>query len=337
MNTVTMTDRVPKDSIILVAASRPTDYADCFHVVTRGDEDPSIDSLTAAAFTSVPGWAFALLALRNWIVVFFGLVPDDDHIFCEVPRELRFEPGERAVFFRVSHRTDDEIVMDESDSHLDFRTSVRRTRRADGALDVELTTVVWFNNVLGRLYFAAIRPFHRLILSSVMRSFAARMAGGIHPVVPAAKSDRTTRPSGKRVIAAWLGVVGSGLTLWMGFEHVFGVGTFQRLAPLSVLSRSAMDFVILLVECVGILLLFVGGLSIYFSRGLAVGDRTAKVFFACVSVLLLGRVALEVMHPVTVMEVTPPVLIGVLINALFYWAALGLAIGGQSANGERAR
>jgi hypothetical protein len=83
---------------------------------------------------------------------------------------------------------------------------------------------------------------------------------------------------------------------------------------------------------VGIFLLFVGGLSIYFARGLAVGDRVAKLFFACVSMLFVGRVAIEVMHPVTAIVATPPVLIGILIIALPIWVALGLAVGGQSLN-----
>jgi len=332
MNAVTRTDSTPDDSLVLAAANRPPDYVDCFHVVVRSAETLSVDFLTAAAFSSMPSWAVPLFALRNWLVVFVGIEPSHALLVKKLPRDVRFEPGDRAVFFRVSHRTDDEIVMAEADSHLDFRVSIRKTRQADGSSTIDTTTAVWFNNRLGRCYFAIVKPFHRWIVADMMRAFAARIASGPNWASPPAQAAGMPKLSARRVIAAWLSVLGGALTMWMGLEHVLRARILHQLPPLAALSPSAMDFVVLLFECIGIFLLFVGCLSIYFARGLAVGDRVAKVFFTCVSLLLLARVAIELMHPVTVMVIMPPVLIGILINALPIWVALGLATGGQPAN-----
>ncbi|HMA91828.1 MAG TPA: DUF2867 domain-containing protein, partial [Polyangiaceae bacterium] len=92
-----------------------------------------------------------------------------------VPRDIRFHPGERVGYFRLSHRTEDEVVMAESDALLDFRTSVRRIPRKDGLTDVELTTVVWTNSVWGRFYFAPVKPIHRFLIRRLLQSFAKRM------------------------------------------------------------------------------------------------------------------------------------------------------------------
>jgi hypothetical protein len=332
VNAVTRTDSVPNDSIILAAACRAPNYVDCFHVAVQGGEELSVDFLTAVTFSSMPNWALPLFALRNWLVVFVGLEPSHDPLVQELPRNIRFEPSERAIFFRVSHRTDDEIVMAEADRHLDFRVSIRKTPQADGASTVEVTTAVWFNNGLGRFYFAIMKPFHRWIVAAMVRVFAVRIAGGLHWASPPAQTARMPKPSARHVIAAWLCVLGGALTASMGIGHVFGARTVQQLPSLSALLPGVTDFIVLLFECVGILLLFLGGLSIYFARGLAVGDRVAKVFFACASLLWLGRVAIEVMHPVTVIVITPPVLVAILTNALPIWVALGLAVGGQTAH-----
>ena len=40
-----------------------------------------------------------------------------------------------------------------------------------------LTTVVHFNNGLGRAYFFVVRPFHRLIVTSLLRNVARQLEG----------------------------------------------------------------------------------------------------------------------------------------------------------------
>lgn len=70
--------------------------------------------------------------------------------------------------FPVLFRNENEIVMGANDKHLSFRASVLLAKAGDET-DIFLTTVVRFNNFGGRLYFALIKPFHRLIVKSALR------------------------------------------------------------------------------------------------------------------------------------------------------------------------
>lgn len=76
------------------------------------------------------------------------------------------------AFFPVLSRSTDEIVLGADDSHLDFRASVL-LRRSDNRLAV--TTAVRCHNLLGRLYLAAILPFHVLIAIDVLRRLRRRL------------------------------------------------------------------------------------------------------------------------------------------------------------------
>jgi Protein of unknown function (DUF2867) len=89
---------------------------------------------------------------------------------------VRFQPGDMAAMFRVCARSDDEVLLGADDRHLDFRASmlVRRDAARSSAV---LTTVVHFNNGLGRAYFFVVRPFHRLIVTSLLRNMARQLEG----------------------------------------------------------------------------------------------------------------------------------------------------------------
>jgi hypothetical protein len=86
----------------------------------------------------------------------------------------RLQPGDMAGMFQVFERSDDEILLGGDDSHLDFRVSVLVLRSAVRSSAV-LTTVVRFNNGLGRAYFFVVRPFHRLIVTSMLRNLVRRV------------------------------------------------------------------------------------------------------------------------------------------------------------------
>lgn len=158
---------IPVESVVLVNAQKPFDYVDsyAFGIPTSGS--PTVDELTYHLFTVGPAWAGVLLRIRDALVAVFGLRRTRPPA-ARREEQLRYEPGERAVLFTVSHRTEDEIVLAECDRHLDFRCSVLRSTSDNRELVVRVTTVVWFNNVWGRCYFAIIRPFHCLILRTMM-------------------------------------------------------------------------------------------------------------------------------------------------------------------------
>ena len=58
--------------------------------------------------------------------------------------------------------------MAENDKHLNFRTSVLIDRK-EPLSHIYLTTIVKFNNIWGRLYFIPVKPFHRIIIKTLLK------------------------------------------------------------------------------------------------------------------------------------------------------------------------
>ena len=82
--------------------------------------------------------------------------------------EIDLSPGASLGGFRVFQRVEEEILIGEDDRHLDFRVSVLRKTENECSW-VIISTVVRYNNWLGKVYFNLIRPFHKLIVPAVMR------------------------------------------------------------------------------------------------------------------------------------------------------------------------
>jgi hypothetical protein len=84
------------------------------------------------------------------------------------------------------------------------------------------------------------------------------------------------------------------------------------------LSNAALELLILLWMCIGIMLINLGVLAVYFSGRLGQGDSGARIFFICSGVLYLVRAALEVIYPVRIPAHSHGVLaVIVLTSALF--------------------
>ena len=113
-----------------------------------------------------PGWARKLMVLRDAIVARFGI---------KTARQMEAKPGKRIGIFRIYAVSDDEIIVGEDDSHLDFRLSVLRNRNTGRHGSVTMSSVVHCHNWVGRAYILLIRPFHKLI---VRRSLARAVKGG---------------------------------------------------------------------------------------------------------------------------------------------------------------
>lgn len=102
-----------------------------------------------------PGWATALLKLRNLVVRPFGLRTE--------------RPGNTAGIglFPIEHDTADEMVLGFDDRHLDFRIGIL----GDGST-IRMGTWVRPHNLAGRLYLACVMPFHILIVRNAMARIA---------------------------------------------------------------------------------------------------------------------------------------------------------------------
>lgn len=101
----------------------------------------------------------ALMKLRNRLVRPFGLVTGDS--------AGTMRDG-RAIFPVVSSEPG-RVVLGLDDKHLDFRLVIERGAAIDGSATATATTFVRTKNLGGRLYLAAVKPFHRIIVPLMLK------------------------------------------------------------------------------------------------------------------------------------------------------------------------
>ncbi|QQE10421.1 DUF2867 domain-containing protein [Planctomycetota bacterium] len=161
--------KYPSQSIISQNMIGNIHYMDSFSIQIPKAESVSVDYLNALIFSSVPQWIRVLMAIRNCLVKPFGLETGNIPLPKEVDPSIRFVEGESPIFFTVLLRNENEIVMAEKDKHLNFRASTLKVKNTDGSVTLYLTTIVHFNNIWGRLYFLPVKPFHKLIIKSILK------------------------------------------------------------------------------------------------------------------------------------------------------------------------
>ncbi|RPH33722.1 MAG: DUF2867 domain-containing protein [Bacteroidales bacterium] len=161
MQRILKLNSIPEQSIISKDFGR-IDYCDSFKVTIRTDN--SIDSILTIIFRT-PTWVDYLVLVRNFVVKIFGLKTESNK---NIKVANYYPVGAKAVYFTVIDRNDNEIVMAEDDLHLYFRTSVMVDRKRTHSI-IYLTTLVRFHSIWGRIYFLPVKPFHRIIIKSIMK------------------------------------------------------------------------------------------------------------------------------------------------------------------------
>lgn len=159
---------------------KSVNLADAFAIRLPASASTDPDVLARFIFSQQPSWVGKLMIVRDAIVVPFGL-KTAKHL-ATLSNDAR---APRVGIFKVYSTNEDEIVLGEDDTHLDFRLSVlcSGAPASDGSRELTLTTVVHCHNLLGRAYIRAIAPFHRLVVMASLRS-AARIGW------PMASADR---------------------------------------------------------------------------------------------------------------------------------------------------
>ena len=129
----------------------PSDYNDSVSKRIKRAEPLTPDYIFEEMFCNFPKPVDWLMKLRNALVKPIGL------------------QGGSGFRNLVSERNDEEIVICKDDKHLCFRVSIYCSMPEDGWQDAAVTTVVKFNNFLGRIYFIGIWVFHKLLVKSLFR------------------------------------------------------------------------------------------------------------------------------------------------------------------------
>jgi hypothetical protein len=136
------------------------DFGDAYRIAVVGQK---LDPLEAArrAVYGAPSWINVLLRLRTILVKPFGLKPGMN------PSRAMQGP-ENIGLFPVLERQPGRLLLGMNDKHLDFRLLVDVEDSEDGRQYVTASTAVKTHNVLGRVYLAFVKPFHRVIVPAML-------------------------------------------------------------------------------------------------------------------------------------------------------------------------
>jgi Protein of unknown function (DUF2867) len=118
--------------------------------------------------SKTPAWVNVLMAARNKVVGFFGL-KNLGHLgdLQRTKAASDYRIGDRIGIFTLLSNTDNELIMGDSDKHLDVKVSICKLGQG-GNESVASTTVVHIHNLLGRVYMLFVIPLHKLIVPAVL-------------------------------------------------------------------------------------------------------------------------------------------------------------------------
>lgn len=165
-------ENIPNGSIL--NNNEQLHYVDSFSS-TLVEGNFGINTIAYYFVTTSPKWADALMAFRNKIVALFGLktaAPKTPNL--SNPEDIKIEVGQQLGIFKVYEKMDQELLMGDDDKHLNFRVSILLNRQ-EGISTVSITTAVKYNNSWGKLYFFFVKPFHRLIVRSVLKQLVNKI------------------------------------------------------------------------------------------------------------------------------------------------------------------
>lgn len=124
----------------------PGDFLDCYSVTSGMSPRHAAEIITA-----FPSWARFLLVIRGLVTGPFGLSQDGP------------EASDKLGPFPVQSETETEVIAGFDDKHLNFLVSVLSYEG-----QISLATWVAPHNIGGRIYLAAIMPFHIAIARNAL-------------------------------------------------------------------------------------------------------------------------------------------------------------------------
>lgn len=140
--------------------SLKADYLECYQTVLN-NKSISLEACLSS-FTAQPKWVDFLYKLRNTLVKPFGLDTPIHKV-----ADVNPQKGEKLGFFDVLERSETEILLNANDKHLEAWFSIK-TESNQNQCVVKIITVVAFHNLMGRIYFFIIKPFHYLIIKDML-------------------------------------------------------------------------------------------------------------------------------------------------------------------------
>ncbi len=145
--------------------------ADHVDVKTVKAGNGALLNYVARILTYEPKWVVWLYTVRKHLARIMGLLHADLDISNNyTPENVPVTPGEKAGFLEVEMHCPHRLwVASASDKHLMGYMAVLLEPSPKGGGLLHLATIVRYRNWQGPLYFNLIRPFHHLIVATMVR------------------------------------------------------------------------------------------------------------------------------------------------------------------------
>lgn len=143
----------------------PNQYIDAYQGTFVSEQEVTVEQMTLAFFYTSPQWINTLFKLRNFIVKAFGLkgsIVDVRYI-----KNSTVKVGQSFGLFKVLEMNKREIVLGEDDKHLNFRVSIYLEQKEKQS-NLIISTTVYFHNTFGKIYLLLIKPFHKIVVQSML-------------------------------------------------------------------------------------------------------------------------------------------------------------------------
>jgi hypothetical protein len=159
--------KIPANS--LVEKYLPADYSEVYETTVKENAQLTPDNLLIA-FWAFPVWVRWLFNLRDILVKPFGLKGADgdyNSFHQKFAETVRF--GGIYKQTSIPAKSENETILQLADRHLTAELSCRIENISDNKLKISVITLVHYHNALGKIYFVVIKPFHKIIVKTMIK------------------------------------------------------------------------------------------------------------------------------------------------------------------------
>jgi hypothetical protein len=157
---------IPKDSEISKDL-KGSYYSDSYSFHTKPENRISLQVWLNHA-SNIPAWVNFLMATRNRMVSILGLKNIGQIGDLDPHKPISdYKVGDRVGIFNLLFLSDKEVILGDSDKHLDVKVSIHKVNIESD--EVSISTVVHVHNMLGKLYMLFVKPMHKLIVPSSIK------------------------------------------------------------------------------------------------------------------------------------------------------------------------
>jgi hypothetical protein len=132
--------------------------------------DVTLREFIAGALSYYPWWIKGLYGIRVGFVRLLGMRQDSMPLPSLTPENISFRAGDMVTFFKVAEGTSQQVwIASAADTHLTAYLVIAAEQSAQ-LNRFHVGTIVHYRRWTGPVYFNVIRPFHHIVVGSMMQA-----------------------------------------------------------------------------------------------------------------------------------------------------------------------